>query len=233
MKRNIKKLLKHAPAISTPNDLKYKLQTDVNLNCIKKEPSVIHRWFFCPDKSLSFRRVAGVAMITLVFLIPFSYGATKIAKFIVTEFKVIYEGDENTKCITAFAFNPTINGDCIRDDEDAKKAEKEMLKLIEECKAEEISPGEYKATISLGGEVTYDTLGIPLEILTCNERQERIKELTDEILELRKTGNFKKTFLKELENVGKNKITVCLYEESFVLSNNKTIKLTCAYEVKK
>ena len=232
MNWGIKKLLKCVPDIPIPNGLKNNLQADVNLNSIKKEPSVIHRWFFRSDESFSFSRAACAAMIDLVFLIPFSYGATKIVKFVVEELTVIYEGDESERTTIAFSFNPSVTGDCISNDEDAENAEKEMLRLIQQGKAEEISPGEYKATTSLGCEVIYDTLGIPLEILASEERQEKIKELTDEILELRRTGNFTKTFLEEVVSVGKKKLRVRIYNESYVLSNNKTINITSGYEVK-
>jgi hypothetical protein len=227
----IRKLLKHAPVISAPLGLKEKLQASVNLRNVRGQQSIIRSWFAPSGKSVSFYRVAVAALIALVFLIPFSYGATKIVEFIVIELTVVYDTDENAQYITAFSFHPTVRGDCLSNTEDAKIAEKEMIQLIKEGKAEEISPGEYKAMVSFGGEVIYDTLGIPIEILESEDRQEKLKELTDEIQKLRNAGNFERTILDNLENVGKNKIKVRLYKESFILSNNKTITLISAYEI--
>jgi len=173
-------------------------------------------------------KIVAVALIALAILLPLSYGASKIIKFVVEEFTIMYGvDDENTKYITAYAFNPTVKGDCINNKEDAKQAEKEILQLIKEGKAEQINPSEYKAILSNGGEVIYDTLGIPIEILGSENRKEKIQELTDEIEDLKKAGEFERTFLDVVKSPkGRD---VYIYKTRYTLSNGVTITLNSGY----
>jgi len=229
--KKIEKCLKSAPKPAAPDGLLNRLQEDVAAGEIKKRVTVIRRWFAPTDQSISPWRVAAAAVIAILVLLPLTYGATRIIKFVVEEFTIMYGvDDEDTKYITAYAFNPTIRGDCINNEEDAKQAEKEILQLIKEGKADKISSGEYKAVLSNDGEVIYDTLGIPIEILLSENRKEEIKKLTDEIEKLKKAGEFERTFLDVVKSPkGRD---VYIYKTRYTLSSGVIITLNSAYEHK-
>ena len=229
--KKIEKCLGAAPKPSAPDGLMDKLQQDVVRRDFRARGSTLRKWFVPSDGRISIRRVAAAATIAVACLVPLSYGAAKIIKFVTEEFVVTYGADDrNSSHITAYAFNPTVKGDCIDNREDAKLAEKEVLQLIKEGKAEKVSPGEYKATLSNGGEVTYDTLGIPIEILQSENREEGIKELTDEIERLKKAGEFERTFWKVLRT--SKGYDLYLYKMRYMLSNGATITLNYGTEHK-
>lgn len=225
------KYLKTPPKPPVPDDLLGKLQKDVTVGNIKTHHLAIHRWFAPAGGQVSLWRTAAAVVIASMVLLPLTYGATKIIKFVVEEFTFIYGvDDEQAEFIMAYSFNPTIRGDCINNEEDANQAEKEILQLIKEGKAEEISHGEYKAILLNGGEVTYDTLGIPIEILQSENRKEGIKELTDELEKLRKAGEFERTFLDVVKSPkGRD---VYIYKTRYTLPNGVTISLNSGYEHK-
>lgn len=223
-RKKIEQCLRAAPKPPAPDDLLDKLQNDVALGEVRTKRSALRRWFAPTGSRIQPWRIAAAATIAIACLVPLSYGAAKIIKFVVEEFTVMYGvDDENAKYITAYAFNPTVKGDCINNKEDAKQAEKEVLQLIKEGKAEEVSSGEYKAILSNGGEVIYDTLGIPIEILQSENRKEKIKELTDEIEKLKKAGKFERTFLDVVKSPKGH--DVYIYEMHYTLSNGTTITL--------
>ena len=230
-KKRIEQCLKAAPKPQAPDGLLDKLQADVSARDIKVRRSALRGWFAPAGGAISLWRVAATVAIATMVLLPLTYGATWIIKFVVEEFTVMYGvDDEHAKYITAYAFNPTIRGDCINNEEDAKQAEKEILQLIKEGKADKISPGEYKAVLSNGGEVIYDTLGIPIEILLSENRKEKIKKLTDEIEKLKKAGEFERTFLDVVKSPkGRD---VYIYKTRYTLPNGVTITLNSGYEHK-
>jgi hypothetical protein len=226
--KKIEQCLRAAPRPPAPDGLLDRLQADVPAQDIKIQQPSLRRWFAPTGRQISPWRVAAAAAIAIACLVPLSYGAAKIIKFVVEEFTVMYGvDDENAKYITAYAFNPTVKGDCINNKEEAKQAEKEILQLIKEGKAEQINPSEYKAILSNGGEVIYDTLGIPIEILGSENRKEKIQELTDEIEDLKKAGEFERTFLDVVKSPkGRD---VYIYKTRYTLSNGVTITLNSGY----
>ena len=229
--KKIQLCLKAAPKPPAHDGLLDKLQKDIALADFKTRRSALRRWFAPTGGSISPCRVAAAAIIAIAVLLPLTYGATRIIKFVVEEFNVIYGvDDEQTEYITAYEFNPTITGDCITNKEEAKEAEKEMLQLIKKGKAEEVSPGVYKGVLSNGGEVIYDTLGIPIEILQSDNRKEKFKELTDEIEKLKKAGEFERTFLDVVKSPKGH--DVYIYKTRYTLSNGVTITLNSGYEHK-
>jgi hypothetical protein len=227
-KKKIEQYLKAAPKPMAPEGLLDELQRDVNLRDAGTRSTVMRRWFAPSGGTISLRRVAAAAAIAIAVLLPLTYGATKIIQFVVEEFTVMYGvDDKDAKYITTYAFNPTIRGVYTTSKDDAKKAEKEILQLIKEGKAEKISPGEYKAVLSNGGEVVYDTLGIPIEILASESREEKIKQICDEIEELRKAGKFERTFLDVVKSPkGRD---VYIYKTCYTLSNGATITLNSGF----
>jgi len=228
-KKKIEQYLVAAPKPPAPDGLQDKLQEDISAQDIKTQRSSLHRWFAPTRRSISPWRVAAAVAIATMVLLPLTYGATRIIKFVVEEFVVMYGvDDEQAKYITAYAFSPTIRGDCINNEEDAKQAEKEILQLIKEGKVDKISPQEYKAVLSNGGEVIYDTLGLPVEILLSENREEKIRELSDEIEDLKKAGEFERTFLDTVKSSKGH--DVYIYKTRYTLSNGVTITLNSGYE---
>ena len=222
--KRIEKCLRAAPKPAASDGLMDKLQQDVVRRDFRLRGSTLRKWFAPFDGRILIRRVAAAAAIAIACLVPLSYGAGKIIKFVVEEFTVMYGfADEDGKHISAYSFNPTVKGDCINNKEDARQAEKEVLQLIKAGKAEEVSSGEYKAILSNGGEVRYDTLGIPIEILQSENRKEKIKELTDEIERLKKAGEFERTFLDVVKSSKGH--DVYIYKMRYTLSNGATITL--------
>lgn len=222
--KKIERCLTNAPKPAAPDGLMDKLQQDVVRREFRARGSTLRKWFAPSGRRISILRVAAAATIAIACLVPLSYGAGKIIKFVVEEFTVTYGfADEDGKHISAYSFNPTVKGDCINNKEDAKQAEKEVLQLIKKGKTEKISSGEYKAILSNGGEVIYDTLGIPIEILQSENRKEKIKELTDEIERLKKAGEFERTFLDVVKNPKGH--DVYIYEMRYTLSSGATITL--------
>ena len=126
--KEIEQCLKAAPKATAQDGLLDKLQKDIAIGDIKTRRSALRRWFAPTGGSISPWRVAAAAAIAILVLLPLTYGATQIIKLVVEEFTVIYGvDDEQAKYITAYAFNPTITGDCITNKEEAKEAEKEIL----------------------------------------------------------------------------------------------------------
>jgi hypothetical protein len=232
IEEKIEQYLKDAPKPPAPNDLIEKLQADVSAGDIKTQRSAFRRWFAPSGDSISPWRVATAAAVTIAVLIPLSYGAAKIVeKFMTEEFMVTYTYDydetDGKKEVMAYLFRPTVKGPSINSEEDAKQAEKEILKLIKEGKVEQISPGEYRAVLSNGEEVIYDTLEIPIEILESENREEKIKEMCNGIEELRKAGKFERIFLDVVKSPrGRD---VYIYKTRYTLSNGVTIILNSGF----
>ena len=227
--KKIGQSLRDAPKPVASEDLLDKLQKDINLGSVKTQRPALRRWFAPAGGQVSLWRVAAAAAIAIMVLLPLTYGATRIVKFVVEEFTVMYGVDDaSAEYITAFSFSPTIRGDCINNEEDAKQAEKEILQLIKEGKADKINSQEYRAVLSDGGEVIYDTLGLPIEILLSENREEEIKKLTDEMVKMEKSGEFERTFLDVVKSSKGH--DVYIYKTRYTLSNGVTISLNSGYE---
>ena len=100
--------------------------------------------------------------------------------------------------------------------------------LYKQGKAEEVEPGHWVATLSDG---TRFGINIDPEMLSLSdtERKEFMKKQFDEINELRKTGKYERTFIKEVEENG---VKIRLYEDRFTLSNGKVITIGTGEAVK-
>lgn len=181
-------------------------------------------------------KITKFAAVILGFILITSvvYGAITFVKYITQEFNASYTYDKDKqdgkKEEVVYVFRPTLRGDGINSEEQAKQAENEVIQLIIAGKAKEITPGEYRCVLSSGKEIVYDTLGIPITILASSNREEKIKEICDEIEALKKTGNFERTFLAETKS--EKGLTVYIYKESFTLSNGVTISLNSGYVTK-
>jgi len=80
MQKKIEQYLRAAPKPPAPDGLLGKLQADVSVQDIKTHRSSLRRWFAPTGRSISPWRAAAAAVITIVVLLPLSYGATKLIK---------------------------------------------------------------------------------------------------------------------------------------------------------
>jgi hypothetical protein len=233
--KKIEQCLRAAPKPAAPYGLLNRLQQDVAAGEIKKRVTVIRRWFAPTGGSISPWRVAVAAAIAIVVLLPLSYGATKVIKrfkvFEATfeypqdEAKFVYPQDDGSVygygAMHGYKVGSVIgSSDPNFTEEDAHQAEREFYELYKQGKAEEVETGMWIATLS-NGEVF--RCGDPEMLgLSEAERKELLKKQFDEINELRKTGKFERTFIKEIEING---VMHGLYEDSFTLSDGKVIKM--------
>jgi hypothetical protein len=211
-----------------------RLKADVVLprNACPQDRSVLRNWFAPHGGSISLRRVACAAGLALACLVPLGFGAAEvIRRFVLREYRLVYEqttvrpADNNmiTTTVTATTYGGhfSVTGDGIKSDEDAKQAEKEMIAWIKEGKAEEVRRGRYKAVLPRWGEVVYETGGLPTAIVVAENREEKIREMYDEIEHLRQAGQFESVLDKEVKNPDGTR--VYYYWEHFTLSNGETI----------
>jgi hypothetical protein len=222
-KNKIEQCLKSAPKPPTPIGLLDKMQKDVTVGEVTVQQSALQRIFAPSGKRISAWRVAAAAVIAIAMLIPLSYGAAKVIRYFTT-FEAEFKYGDNA----GYKFSRTVSStdDSIRNKEDARKAELEFYSLYKQGKAEEAQPGIWVATLSNGEEFAFG--GDPESLgLSENEQKELLKKQLDEINELRKSGNYKRTFIKEIEKDG---VKIRLYRETFTLSNGKVVTLTAGGE---
>lgn len=93
-------------------------------------------------------KFAVVVLIAIAVLLPLSYGATKLYTYIFEEEMNKWTDANNVTHVTTRKIS--IRGDNITNEKQAKKAHEEMIRLIKEGKAQEVSPGLYKGTLSDG-----------------------------------------------------------------------------------
>lgn len=223
MQNKIEHCLKSAPKPPTPIGLLDKLQRDVTVGEVRAQRSALQRIFAPSGKRISAWRVAAAAAIAVAVLIPLSYGASKVIRYFTT-----FEAEFKYSDTTGYKFSRTVSSsdDSIRSEEDARKAELEFYGLYMEGKAEEVKPRVWVATLSNGEEFAF--AGNPESLgLSETEHKELLKKQLDEINELRKAGDYQRTFIKEIEEDG---VKIRLYRETFTLSNGKVVTLTFGEE---
>ena len=224
MKNKIEQCLRAAPKPTAPDGLLGKLQNNIAFREIKTKRSNLRRWFSPKGGSVSGWRVAAFAAIAIAVIMPLSYGATKAVKYVITTFEAEFEYGDNMvyKVKTSVASS----SDNIQSKEAALKAQQEFYELYKEGKAEEIKSGVWVATLSDGEKFAF--AGNPESLgLIENERTELLQEQFDEINELRKAGEYERTFIKEIEEDG---VTIRLYKDTFKLSGGKVVTLTSGAE---
>jgi hypothetical protein len=220
--KKIEQCLKSAPKPAAPDGLLKRLQEDVAAGEIKKRVTVIRRWFAPANGSISLWRVTAAAAIAIAVLLPLSYGATKVVKkyFTTFEAKFMYPQDDGGGY--GYGVKSAIgSNDPNFTEEDAHKDVREFYELYKQGKAKEIKPGLWFAILSNGKGFGYG--GDPEMLgLSETEQKELLKNQFDEIHELRKAGNFERTFVKEDEQDG---IKIRFYKDHFTLSSGKTITM--------
>jgi len=184
----IKKTLKNSPKINCPKSLFNKNQ-EIDF----KKPSTY------------FNKI--LIMIIIAIICTTVVAGVVIKKYIVGEYNIVYvkTTPDDKKMLWTYSFTPKIYGD-FETQEEALAAEKEVIELISQNKAENLGDGIYSAVLANGREVTYDTSGLPLEILKISaiDRKPAIKQLTDEIEELHDKGQYTKEYVctKNIKGVG-------------------------------
>ncbi len=234
--RRIEQLLRQAPDLPVPEDLGARLRASVVVpqDRCPQSRSVRWRWFAPHGGAVSSRRVACVAGLAAVCLISVGFGtAAVIRRFILRDYEFVYKqvtstpapGNMVTKTgtTTTYGSNFSVTGDGIRSDEDARLAEEEMIAWIREGKAEEVQPGRYRAVLPRWGEVLYETGGLPRSIVVAENREEKIKEMYDEIERLRQAGQFESVLDKVEESPDGSQMYY--YWVRYTLSSGETITL--------
>ena len=152
-------------------------------------------------------KLAAAVIIGIVVLLPLAYGAAKIVKhFLIDDIRIVVK-DSNK----------------ISTEQDAKNAIQEFGKLYREGKAKEVKPGVWVVTLSNGEEFACSSHNPEWVGLSPEEKNKLLKAQNEEIQKLRETGNFERTFIKEVEENG---VKIRLYEDRFTLSNSKVITVT-------
>jgi hypothetical protein len=226
--KKIEQSLRAAPKPPVPDGLLDKLQADVSAQNIKKQQSALRKWFAPAGSSISPWRVAAAAVIAIAVLLPLSYGATKTLKRIIKTFEAEFVYPQDDGAVHGYKVGSAIgSNDPDFTEEDAREAQLEFYELYKQGKAKEVEPGFWFAILSNGkgfGISNPEMLG-----LSEAERKEFLKKQFDEIEELRKSGKYERTFIKEIEKDG---VKIRYYEDSFTLSNGKVIKMGASESVK-
>jgi hypothetical protein len=231
--RRIEQLLRRVPDLTVPEDLGARLRAGVVLppeEC--RQDRAVHRSWFAPcGGAISPRRVACAAGLAAC-LVSIGFGTAAVIRyFALREYQLEYETTTSapapdkmvttTTTVTTYGGHFSVTGEGITSDEDAQQAEAEMIASIREGKAEEAQRGKYTAVLPRWGAVVYETGGLPRSIVIAENREEKIKEMYDEIDRLRQSGQFVSTLDKEQENPDGSK--TYYYREQFTLSNGETI----------
>ncbi len=144
-----------------------------------------------------------------------------LRKYIVGEYNIAYKKTTADKTMLwTYVFDPEIIG-VFETREEALAAEEEILELISQNKAEDLGDGVYTAVLSNGKEVTYDTSGLPIEILKASDRESAIRQMTDEIEELHDRGEYTKVYTGKINIEGIGDIVI--HEYTYTLSSGHQI----------
>ena len=221
--KKIEQCLRAVPKLPAPMGLLDRLQKDVAVVEVRAQRSALQRMFAPSGERISAWRVAAAALIAIAVLIPLSYGAARVIMYFTT-FEAEFKYGDNA----GYKFSRTVSSSdsSIQSKEDARKAELEFYGLYKQGKAKEVKPGVWVATLSNGEEFAFG--GNPESLgLSETEHKELLKKQLDEINELRKAGNYERTFIKEIEKDG---VKIRLYRETFTLSNGKVVTMTTGGE---
>jgi hypothetical protein len=234
--KKIERLLRRVPELAVPEDLGARLRARVVIppDACLQSGAVRRSWFAPHGGAVSSWRVACVAGLAAVCLVSIGFGtAVVLRRFVLREYKHVYNretsvpapGSVATKKVstTIYGSRFSLTGDGIRSDEDARQAEKEMIAWIKEGKAEEVGPGKYQAVLPRWGAVVYETGGLPRSIVVAENRDEKIKEMYDEIERLRQAGQFVSTLDKVKENPDGSR--TYYYYVRYTLSSGETITM--------
>jgi hypothetical protein len=220
--KKIEKCLRAAPRPAVPNDLLDELKENVSVSESRARRSVLRRWLSPAGGPMSPWRVAAAAAVAVVVLLPLGYGATKLVEecYVTFKAKFIYP-DHDEGGVGAYGVMGGFGGADVSEKE-AMEMDEEIRKLCAEGKAEEVEPGVWQVTLSDGRKINIGGMDPELIAMSDAERNEALKKEFDEIHELRKAGEYERTFVKEFEVDG---VRHRLYMDRFTLSNGKVVKI--------
>ena len=219
--KRIKQCLKAAPKPPTPDSLLDKLQGDVSFGEVTAQRTALRRWFAPAGGSISPWRLAGAATIAILVLLPLSYGATKAVKYVFTTFEAQFEYPEENVTYGVKSGIASSNPDMT--EEDALNAQLEFQELARQGKVEEVEPGSWGATLSDGSRFGTN-MNPELFKLSEEEREEKLEAQFDEVNELRKAGEFEKTYKPEMD-FEVDGVKYRFFEARFVLSDGTVMKM--------
>ncbi|MHC4756206.1 MAG: hypothetical protein ACYTBP_13810 [Planctomycetota bacterium] len=210
MNKKIEECLRATPKPQAPKNLLNRLEDNVSSTKFNVSHSSMLKWFVPTGNRISLIRVAATAIIGIVFLLPMAYGATKVIQY-----------------FTISGVSITSKSDKIITEEDVRNSLEEFGKLYREGKAKEVKPGVWVVTLSNGEEFAYGGNNPELVGLPSDEKNKLLESQSNEIQKLRKSGNFERTFIKEIEENG---VKIRLYEDRFTLSSGKVVTMTYGEE---
>ncbi|UCE98965.1 MAG: hypothetical protein JSV82_07225 [Planctomycetota bacterium] len=216
-KKKIERYLHNAPKPPAPDGLLDRLKEDASTTEVETQSWGLRRWFAPPGGAVSPRRIAIAAAIVIMIMLPLSYGAVRVIKYCITEVTFEYPEDNIT-----FGVSSTFEGN---GKEDVRETLEEFRKLYNEGKAEEVKPGVWVVTLSSGEK--FALAGDNPEwagLLETEEVQELMKEQFDEILELRKAGDFEKIYKPE-HDFEIDGVKYRYFEAHYTLSNGKVVSV--------
>lgn len=215
-KKKIERCLRIAPKPPVSGGLLDRLRQDFSATEIKARSSAIRRWFAPTDDSISLWRVAAVAAIVIMIMLPLSYGAVRVIKYFITELTFEYPEDNTTYVVTS-----TFEG---KSEEHVRETLEEFRRLYNEGQAEEVKQGVWVVTLSSGEKFSF--AGDNPEwagLLETEEVKELMKKQIDEIHELKKAGDFEKIYKPE-HDFEIDGVKYRYFEAHYTLSDGKVVR---------
>jgi hypothetical protein len=206
--KQIEECLSNAPRPQASKTLLNRLEDGVSSTKFNVSRTPAYKWFTPKSDRVSFTRVAAAAIISIAVLLPLAYGATRLIKHFIIDGVRITVKEDSGKAIT---------------EEDARNSLREFGELYREGKAKMTKPGVWVVTLSNGEEFAYSGSNPEWAGLSPEEKNKLLKAQNEEIQKLRKSGNFERTFIKEVEENG---VKIHLYEDRFTLSSGKVVTMT-------
>lgn len=157
--KRIEQYLKAAPKLSVPDGLLDKLQNDVTLRETKIRRSALRTWLAPSGGSVSPWRVAAVATIALMVLLPLTYAGGKVIKnYVLKEVFEVFEEVETddgrvakvgTLEVVTVAPDEQPNEEDIREMEELKQTGKFEKEFMKEWAKDGITFRLYKVSYTL------------------------------------------------------------------------------------
>ena len=230
--RKIERVLRRVPDIAVPEKLSERLKANVRLPEAKRNRAVLRQWFARGDGGISLRRVACAAALAVACMLPLGFGATRMFRWFLVhqgpyghEKVNVERADKKTATqiatVTTYRDDSFVTGENIRSAEDAQQAEREMIELIKEGQAQDVGGGVFRAILPAWGEVIYETHGLPLSVLTAEDRPAKIEAMYGEMERLRQAGKFESTLDREEQKEDGTRVRY--YQERFTLSSGESV----------
>lgn len=222
VQERIDECLRAAPKPAAPEGLLSKLHKDVAVPAAKKRRALVRRWFAPTAGAISPWRVAAAAVIAVMVLLSLSYGAGKVIKkiFPVLTDKVTFDYPQDNAVYTV-SRGIFVDG---TNEEEAKRNLEEFKQLYQEGKAEQVKPGVWVVTLSDGEKFAYGGDPERIGVEFTEEEKEQLKKQFDEINELRKAGQFEKTYKPENDFVVDG-VKYRYFEARYTLSDGRVVTL--------